>query len=654
MSLFAFARPATGGPLAADLVAALDTPAALVRPDGQVLGASPLWHDRCAGGQLPQALAALMPADGVFRVCRAVRLGRALREDAAGMVIHVRPLAGGALVQIDPATPVATSPDVATATDAAGGDDDAPSAAIGGPTPVSDPAGPRSQLAALVAAAPLGIARLDRVEAGQARVLEANAAFVRLAGPEVEGPLAQLFAEGDRTALASLKAGDEAPVALALASGRSCEAWLLADGQGGAALLAADVSARREMEQRLVQSSKMEVIGNIAAGVAHELNNMLGVVALSADELLIRHPIGDPSFEELQNLKSHCLRASNLVATLLAYSRQQTVRREALDVGSVLSEFRVLLKKLVDERISLDFRHGRGLPPVLVDRQQFETVIMNLVTNARDAVLTRSGDGGAISVVTRLATTDEVREALAGKGIASFPDTDWVEIAVTDTGTGMPPEVAAKIFDLFFTTKPKGQGTGIGMASVYGIVKGAGGFIALITAPGEGTTFRIFLPGHHVEAAAPAPAPQARALEAAAPPAPPPAAPVAADLSGRGRILIADDEAPLRTLAARILRQRGYEVVEACDGEEALDILMDESGTFDLLLSDVKMPGMGGPELLKEARPYLGRARVIFMSGYAEQNLSDTLESDREISFLQKPFGIEALSAKVKAELAAA
>lgn len=650
MSLTAFLRPATTAD-AASLLAVMDGASALVRPDGVVLAASSGWHDLSATGPLARALSPTVAPDAVFRICRAVRAGSAYVEELPdGAAVKVAPVAGAALVtRLAPAGVIAAPAGSATDDAAAPVDPATPLAAV------SDAGDGRSTgLAALIAAAPLGIARIDSIEARDATILEANAAFRRITGADGSGALAALVAETDRPALSALKPGEDTPIALSLASGRACEAWMLLDEEGRGALLVADTTARREMEQRLVQSSKMEVIGNIAAGVAHELNNMLGVVALSADDLLTRHPIGDPSFEELQNLKSHCLRASNLVATLLAYSRQQTVRREALDIGGVLSEFRVLLKKLVDERVSLEFRHGRGLPQVLVDRQQLETVIMNLVTNARDAILAKASDGGAINVATRLASTDDVREALAGKGIASFPDTEWVEIAVTDTGTGMSPETAARIFDLFFTTKPKGQGTGIGMASVYGIVKGAGGFIAVDTEDGRGTTFRVFLPGHE-PAAAPLGAPAAAAQVAPAALAETASAsPAASDLSGRGRILIADDEAPLRNLAARILRQRGYDVVEASDGEEALDILMDESGSFDLLLSDVKMPGMGGPELLKEARPYLGRARVIFMSGYAEQNLSDTLESDREISFLQKPFGIEALSALVKAELAAA
>jgi two-component system, cell cycle sensor histidine kinase and response regulator CckA len=650
MSLFALARP-PAQPGADALLAVLDAPAALVSRDGRIGAASPLWHDAFASGTLSMALDTVLPPDAVFRLCRAVRAGKAALEAAGSSSVRVDPV--GQLMLVRVVNALACTAAQPGEPDGAPGGEPTPAAPE---MPVAAPVFPAgSGLGALVAAAPIGLARLTGARAADARIDVANAAFTRITGGTTGMTLGDLLAETDRPLLADLKSGEEAPLALTLADGRACEAWLLADGEA-AAVLVADITARRKMESRLVQSSKMEVIGKIAASVAHELNNMLGVVTLGTDQLLARHPIGDPSFEELQNVKSTSLRAANLVSTLLAYSRQQTVRREALEMGSVLSEFRVLLKKLVDERISLDFHHGRGLPPVLMDRQQLETVIMNLVTNARDAVLSKSSDGGSILVATRLASTADVRTALAGKGIADFPDIDWVEVAVTDTGTGMTPDVAAKIFDLFFTTKPKGQGTGIGMASVYGIVKGAGGFIAVETEPGIGTTFRIFLPEQRE-------APDLMdARPAAAVPAPAAApglparhlVPEAADLSGKGRILIADDEKPLRTLTAQILRQRGYEVVEACDGEEALDILRDEEGTFDLLLSDVKMPGLDGPDLLREARPFLGRARVIFMSGYAEQNLSETLESDRQISFLQKPFDVAQLSQLVKSELAAA
>ena len=215
-------------------------------------------------------------------------------------------------------------------------------------------------------------------------------------------------------------------------------------------------------------------------------------------------------------------------------------------------------------------------------------------------------------------------------------------IEVADNGPGMSPEVQAKIFEPFFTTKPVGEGTGLGLATVYGIVKQADGWIALDSKLGEGTAFRIFLPVYHPPADAPQAAPEA-----------PKARPAARDLSGVGRILFVEDEDAVRGVAARLLRARGYEVIEACDGEEALELAEQHAGQIDLLISDVIMPGLDGPTMLKKARQFLGSAPVMFISGYAEAEFSDLLEGETGITFLPKPLDIKILAEKVKQQLAA-
>jgi two-component system cell cycle sensor histidine kinase/response regulator CckA len=455
-----------------------------------------------------------------------------------------------------------------------------------------------------------------------------------------------LVASAHADDLDRLEVGGQRPIELDIANtgGQTCEGWLLEDENDGAALLLVDVSTRREMEHRLAQTSKMQAVGQIAGGVAHELNNFLLVITLNCDALLARHPVGDPSYGELQSIQNTSARAAELVKMLLAYARKQTFRRDVLDVGAVLTEFAVLMRQVLDERIVFEITHGRDLPNVRADKQQLETVFMNLVTNARDAVLMSGRGKGSVTVRTKRATTQDVRTALKGLSIADIEDCDWAMISVTDTGTGMSQDIATKIFEPFFTTKEQGKGTGIGLATVYGIIKQSDGFIALDSVEDEGTTFHVFLPATTADDLSDAmPAAQAQVAEARP-----------MDLAGRGRILLVEDEEGVRNIATRLLMQRGYQVTSAGDGEEALEILQNDPNSFDLVLSDVVMPGLDGPGLLKAAKPYLGHARIVFMSGYAEQDFAQTLEDERSISFLPKPFTLAQLAERVKTELAAA
>jgi two-component system cell cycle sensor histidine kinase/response regulator CckA len=270
---------------------------------------------------------------------------------------------------------------------------------------------------------------------------------------------------------------------------------------------------------------------------------------------------------------------------------------------------------------------------VRADRSQIETAVMNLAVNARDAV--RAHGGGVVRI--RLARLSQEEAAAQGYPAARG---DQALIEVSDDGPGIPPEVMDKIFDPFFTTKPVGEGTGLGLATVYGIVKQSDGWISVASKPGEGAAFRIFLPVHIPTAAAPAPTPAASK-----------APPKARDLSGAGRILFVEDEDAVRTVAAKLLRARGYEVIEAGSGEEALELAEQHAGQIDLMISDVVMPGMQGPDLLKHARAYLAGAPVMFISGYAEAEFSNLLEGEENISFLPKPIDIKTLAERVKQEL---
>jgi two-component system cell cycle sensor histidine kinase/response regulator CckA len=281
---------------------------------------------------------------------------------------------------------------------------------------------------------------------------------------------------------------------------------------------------------------------------------------------------------------------------------------------------------------------------VRADKSQLETAVMTLAVNARDAMRSQGKDGadgktpGIVRIRTARLTQAEAREL----GYAVAPEGEYAMIEVADTGPGIPPEIQTKIFEPFFTTKPVGEGTGLGLATVYGIVKQADGWIALESKLGEGTAFRIFLPVHTPPVGAPAPIPEAAKPK-----------PAARDLSGVGRNLFVEDEDAVRGIAAKLLRARGYEVIEACDGEEALELAEQHAGEIDLLISDVIMPGLDGPTMLKKARKFLGDAPVMFISGYAEAEFSDLLEGETGITFLPKPLDIKILAEKVKQQLAA-
>jgi len=400
-----------------------------------------------------------------------------------------------------------------------------------------------------------------------------------------------------------------------------------------------DISSWKALEQQVAQAGKMQAVGQLASGVAHDFNNMLTAIRLNVGELLNRHPVGDPSYQDLQQINSTVTRQAGLVRKLLAFSRKQTFRNTVFDVSDVLSDCSIMLGQILEETVKLDIKHGRELPLVRADRNQIDNILVNLATNARDAM--KSQGGGVLTITTEAVSAEDVARA----GAPNPKDGDWAAIHVADTGTGMDEATLKKIFEPFFTTKEAGQGTGLGLATVYGVVKQSGGFLFVDSEVGVGTTFHIYLPGHvptEEEETELAQEAEAKTKE-----------PEPSDLAGRGRILFVEDEDAVRSIAAKTLVRRGYEVVEACDGEEALEILEEEPESFDLLISDVVMPGVDGPTLLKKGRHLLGNARIVFVSGYAKEEFSDTLSEDLEISFLPKPFDIQQLAERVKQELAA-
>ena len=393
------------------------------------------------------------------------------------------------------------------------------------------------------------------------------------------------------------------------------------------------------LEDQLVQSQKMQAIGQLAAGVAHDFNNLLTAIRLNADELLQRHPVGDPSYPELQNINTTGARAAALVKKLLTFSRKATRRMERLDVTDTLSDMVVTLRQTLGERAQLKMVHARGLPPVMADKSQIDTVLMNLCVNARDAM--EEQGGGTITIRSNLLPRSDIEDSQLAEALNAIAGDNFVVVSVEDTGTGMPDDVKSKIFEPFFTTKEQGKGTGLGLATVYGIVQQTGGHLTVESTLGKGTAFKIYLP-----AAGPVTEAELATIEK-------PKAPVRkpADLAGQGNILFVEDEASVRGIAAKALRKKGYQVTEAEDGEEALEILEDAETPFDLMISDVVMPGMDGPSLLKAGRKLLGSARIVFISGYAEEEFSDLLSEEPDVTFLPKPFTFAELAEKVKSEI---
>jgi two-component system cell cycle sensor histidine kinase/response regulator CckA len=403
-----------------------------------------------------------------------------------------------------------------------------------------------------------------------------------------------------------------------------------------------ETTERRTLENQINQSQKMDMVGQLAGGIAHDFNNVLSAIMMANDFLLNAHKPTDPSFQDIMQIKQNATRAATLVRQLLAFSRRQTLRPQVLDLGDALSDLTMLLRRLIGEKVRLDLVHGRDLWPVKVDVSQFEQVIVNLAVNARDAM----PDGGKLTVKTVNVTADESAE-LSYKGM---PAADYVRIDISDTGTGIPLDIVDKIFEPFFSTKEVGKGTGLGLSTVYGIVKQTGGFVYVDSRPGEGTSFRIFLPRHRPELEA---QPESQTVNgvpketAAEPPKP------RADLTGQGTILLVEDEDGLRSLNARGLRSRGYSVIEASNGIEAMEALDEKEGAVDLVVSDVVMPEMDGPTLLREMRKRNPNLKIIFVSGYAEEAFDKSLPENEQFAFLPKPFALSALVEKVKETMTA-
>ncbi len=501
---------------------------------------------------------------------------------------------------------------------------------------------------------PMAIATVDKA----GRISRTNTLFARMFQSSLKSDtnsILSVVSERDREALegairrAAERQSEIPPVDTALVGGddRWARFYVSAveDDEPDAEtaiVYALETTGQRTLENQVNQRARMELVGQLAGGIAHDFNNVLSAIMMATDFLLNAHKPTDPSFQDIMQIKQNANRAASLVRQLLAFSRRQTLRPQVLDLNDVVAELNMLLRRLIGEKVELKPVLGRDLWPVKADISQFEQVIVNLAVNARDAM----PDGGKLTVRTANVTAQEC----ATYGYKGMPAADYVLVEVTDTGTGIPPEIIDKIFEPFFSTKEVGKGTGLGLSTVYGIVKQTGGFVYPDSTIGKGTLFRIFLPRHVPSAEEVADAmPQAEAPgiagmqgDAEAP------ARAAPDMTGQGTILLVEDEEGLRALNARGLKSRGYSVIEAGNGVEALEMFEGAGGKVDLVVSDVVMPEMDGPTLLKELRKKNPDLKMIFVSGYAEEAFEKSLPAGEKFAFLPKPFTLKQLIEQVK------
>lgn len=445
---------------------------------------------------------------------------------------------------------------------------------------------------------------------------------------DVEG-LLQSLAKGNEKGVAldlQLSDGKESVVSAYLAP-------LSLKGGQGFFLQFHEVTGNTPYENQLSQSQKMQAVGQLAGGIAHDFNNLLTAMIGFCDLLLLRHTPGDQSFTDVMQIKQNANRAANLVRQLLAFSRQQKLKPKIMDVTETITELSAFLRRLLGATVELKIKHARDLGLILVDQGQFEQVITNLVVNARDAL---EGAGGVITLTTQ--NRDFKKAKRYGHDV--IPAGSYVLVEVEDEGTGISPEIIDRIFDPFFSTKEVGSGTGLGLSTVYGIVKQTGGFIHVESTVGQGTVFSIFFPTYggkleDVKHADPRP-------KEVAPPH---------DLTGSHTILLVEDEDAVRLFSARALRSKGYTVIEAINGVEALEVMQAKRDKIDLVISDVVMPHMDGPVFVNEMNKLGDPPKVLFISGYTEDAFSEHFENEEEIHFLSKPFSLSDLAVQVKAIL---
>ncbi len=521
----------------------------------------------------------------------------------------------------------------------------------------------------LFAEAPIGILLLD----SRMSVTECNHSFQAITGRPREAvinlPISALISRSDRDSvtkrLAEVLGGANMskPMEVRLEAGREIVAQVFAkrfdasvaksgdaasaeveSGQGqpespsgrGLMLYFIDATEQKKLEMQFAHSQKMQAIGQLAGGVAHDFNNLLTAMIGFCDLLLQRHKPGDQSFGDIMQIKQNGERAATLVRQLLAFSRQQTLQPKVMSPADVLSDLSNMLGRLIGGDVKMDVTLGRDLGVIKVDKGQLEQVMMNLIVNARDAMMPQGG-------IVKVHADNYHQKEPVMRGQDEMPAGDYIAIHVSDTGSGIPKENLQRIFEPFFSTKEVGSGTGLGLSTVYGIVRQTGGFIGVDTKIGRGTTFSVYLPSVHPEEAAKIVQSEPAIEEKSTP-----------DLTGVETIMLVEDEDAVRVFSSRALKNKGYNVLEARSGEEALTILKREGDRVALIVTDVVMPQMDGPTLYKNIRERWPNMKVIFVSGYTEDRLRDQFKSGETIHFLGKPFTLKLLASKVKEVLGTA
>ena len=384
-----------------------------------------------------------------------------------------------------------------------------------------------------------------------------------------------------------------------------------------------DITSRRHLEEQLRQSQKMEAIGRLAGGIAHDFNNVLTAILGYSQMLMIDLPEGDTRREDVREIEQAANRAATLTRQLLAFSRRQVLQPQILDLNGLVENLDNFLRRLIGEDIDLRVRSSPDLWLVSADNGQLEQVVMNLAVNSRDAMPT----GGKLTIETANVVLDD---SYARDHLTVTPG-EYVMLAVSDSGAGMNEETRARVFEPFFTTKAVSKGTGLGLSTVYGIVKQSGGSIWVYSEPGKGTTFKIYLPR------------AASATDAFRP-----VRAESGDLRGTETVLLVEDEDPVRSLAAKVLRGLGYQVLEAKLGRQALEVSLAHTGHIDLLLTDVVMPEYSGSELARKLAESRSTMRVLYMSGYTDEAIIHHGVLAASIAYLQKPFTPDVLAAKVR------
>ena len=394
----------------------------------------------------------------------------------------------------------------------------------------------------------------------------------------------------------------------------------------GAICMALDVSDRKKLEEQLRQAQKMEAVGRLAGGIAHDFNNLLMVIQGHAELLTDRMKPGESLRRNAEQIQEASQRATSLTRQLLAFSRKQMLAPVVLNVQAVVSDMGKILRRLIGEDVELVTVNAPDLKRVKADRSQIEQVIMNLAVNARDAM----PRGGKLTIET---ANVEFDDSYSRAPVVLMPGR-YVMLAVTDNGTGMDADTQAHIFEPFYTTKEKGKGTGLGLATVYGIVKQSGGYVWVYSEIGRGTTFKIYLPSVEEEVAP-------REIRKA----------VASLPRGTETVLLVEDEEGVRELAKEYLESCGYKVLVAQNGQAAIDLVSKHSGPIDLMMTDIVMPGLSGSDLAKKVQSLRPDIRVVYMSGYTDQAIIHHGILSSDVLLLQKPFTMSTLAHKLREAL---